>query len=163
MLKFLPQKGVMSHLYLPAELDLPPDGDTRIVGFSFPGMGALSTDNDSETVKADFLLYGITANANVTGHVIPRRRGAPIYIVAEQADFTLMLYHGHGDAQRQLFHQPVNPQNVLGTGNNPMYLGETYLIEKGDTITCEVSNASLWGGAYTAGDIYIALWGVELR
>lgn len=173
MLTYLPQKGVLSHLYLPADHDVPAGGETRILGFSFPNTPAAETVSASEVVREDFLLYAMTVLANP--QAAPIRMGWVLvngrYVWTQlpwstNGAATVMLYHGHGGVQRQLLHQPTNPVAFAGSGGNPMILGETYLIERGDTVTCEVANAFTVTQAgqthYDAADIYLALWGIQV-
>jgi hypothetical protein len=144
-LLYLPQKGVNSHLFLPPEHEVP-EGTHRVMGFNFPGLAALGTNNAQDSVRdGDFVAYALVAT---------------VVSLAPTKAFGLMFYPGHGGQQRQLWEQIVHGSNVCGTGDNPAYLPSPYLFAKGDTITCEVSNITKNGAVYAAADIYIALWGV---
>lgn len=147
MLRYLPQKGVHSHLFLPPESEIP-EGESRVIGFNFPGLGPLATANDQEPVQRDFVWYAITATVKAAAGYVPA--------------FSIMFYHGHGKAQRQLWHQAMQA-NLVGTAADPYYLPSPYLLGRGDVVSCEVANAIQAGGRYVPADIYISLWGVECR
>jgi hypothetical protein len=54
--------------------------------------------------------------------------------------FLFMLHHGHGKTQRQLMHQAQSAQACeMGTGAEPYLLPSPYLINAGDTLTCEIA------------------------
>jgi hypothetical protein len=144
-LRYLPQKGINSDLFLPPEVEVP-EGSHRVIGFNFPGLAALGTNNAQESVRdGDFVAYALVAT---------------VVSAATATGFGLMLYHSHKGVQRQLWEQVVHGNNVCGTAANPAYLPSPYLFAQGDIITCEISNISKTATTYKTADIYISLWGV---
>jgi hypothetical protein len=129
MLKYLPGKGATSYLFLPHEDEIPDDWQARGVGFNFPGMPQWGTGSASVTVERDFLITHATA-LMVTSDAAR---------TVQNNMFTWQLYHGHGKVQRQLSHQAATAACAeLGTGADPYILRTPYLINAGDTLTCEV-------------------------
>jgi hypothetical protein len=144
MLSWMPQKGVLSSLHLPA-IDERIEGFAYLLVFDFPGEGVLATDSQALIVNQNFLVEKITASMSVAG-----------------GTFTLQIYHQHGSVQRQLFTEALDYRLVAGVGASPNILQSPYLLGAGDTITADIANLAKAAGVYVACDIQIVLHGVHV-
>lgn len=149
MIRFLPQRGVKSPLYLPAEHELPPQGDVVCLGFDFGGQVSASlTTEQSEQVPRDFLLTQICAHTDAAG-----------------GGFFLHLLHQHGQVQREIMNKLLAVDLVAGRGGSGLILREPYLLAAGDTLTAAIANTGNDGVQhynFTAANIHVACWGVYL-
>ena len=146
---FLPQRGVKSALYLPPAHELPPRGETAIVGFDFGGqVGAALTAEQTEKLQRDFLLTHIMGVTDALG-----------------GSFFLHLLHQHGTVQRELMGKPMRIRLVAGKSGTPFILRSPYLMAAGDSLTAAVSNTgndNVQDYNYVAANIHVACWGVYL-
>ena len=141
---FLPNRKLLTPLYLPAESELAP-GVFRILGFDFQNMTALQTQEISTSVQAPFLVWAITG----------------VYIDAaplDAAGFRLQLLQEHQGKILPFFSRHFQHVNTVGTAQLPTLLKKPRLIDAGGSITCEVKSLSLNNGKR----VQVALWGVQL-
>lgn len=167
-LRYIPNKGPNSHFFLPHP-DQVPRGEARGLSFQFPSTPAFGTNLFEVGLTEDIVIVSLMALcAPVTPVPIPVAWVPPY---TETYAFSLLFYHTHKGVQRQWQPQGVNAQLTCGTAANPCFLRVPYLMEKGDTITAEIANASYAMGGptglvnagklYLACDIYVALDGVH--
>jgi hypothetical protein len=145
MLKWMPQRGVLSPLHLPPNEEQIEGSPYQLV-FDFSGEGVLATDSQSLVVNQNFLVEKITASCD-----------------APAGTFQFQLYHQHGSVQRQLFSEALDYRLVSGTGPAPNILKSPYLLAAGDTITADIANlGKTLAGAYAGCNIEIVLHGVHV-
>lgn len=138
-IRWLPQRGAITSLYLPVA-ELPP-GETEAVAFNF-AVGALATGSQNYGFHRPFLLYAITAHDD------------------HAAGFMLQIWHQLEKSQRRLFARHVNGAAAAGTGALPLMLPYPYLLDTGDTVTIEAKNLDRSGAI---SNIQVALFGVALE
>lgn len=137
-IRWLPQRGAFSSLYLP-EHPLPP-GETEALGFEF-SLTDLATSQQNHSFHRPFLLYAINAYDDVA------------------SGFMLQLWHQFAGGTRRFYQRHVNGASAAGTGSLPHIFRHPYLLDVGDSLTMEAKN--LDRSAATS-HIFLALFGVVI-
>jgi len=166
-LRYIPRKGPNSHFFLPHPDQVPP-GEARGLSFPFPTVPALGTATYDIGLTEDIVITSILGVVQINGTVC--QGGVPVilpYRGIYRGGFSLLFYHTHDGIQRQWQPQGMHYGLTCGIAAQPNFLRRPYLMEKGDTITCEVANIStntLYGNGQTIfapAAIYVALDGVH--
>ncbi|MCU1284483.1 MAG: hypothetical protein JWO13_833 [Acidobacteriales bacterium] len=116
-----------------------------MIVFPFLALTALQTDEVSWPFDGDFVLWAITGN----------------YVNAsDNLGFKVQLTHTHQGKTRPMFNKHQLHSNVLGSGQRPFLMRETYLFQQGDSLLVEVKNLSQ---AATTSRCEVVLCGTQLE
>lgn len=139
MIAFLPNRKLLTGLYLPRPEQIPA-GELRCLVFDFPAVAAMEVQEQSILLDEPFVIWATTGFSD------------------QAAGFRLQLYHDHQGKQRAWFNKPGIASNVVGNGQRPAILKETYPIDAGDSLLAEVRSL-----AAAQARMQIALYGVVPR
>jgi hypothetical protein len=146
---FSPQRKTLAGMYFPRPAELALDGRPWTRTFIFPNLNPLQVQEVSLPFQTPFLLHTLTGC---------------IYNVSDgslnTSSFRLQILHNSGRIQRRLYNKHQRAENVLGTGQNPLFLRTTYMIDQGDVIMIEAKSLVPANGPVTT--IQVCLGGCEV-
>ena len=134
---FLPQRKVRPDLFAPHHLQVP-QGRLRVVTFQFPNTAARVTLEATETLPADWVMWGMLGYSD------------------SASGFRLLLKHtiAQTGKERLLYKTHAQNVNALGTAKSPFLLPETHFVAAGDTLFCEIKNQATSGTPWIEVDLY---------
>ena len=139
---FLPQRGILTPVYLPTAKHLPPDAMLRAYGCQFLAVAPLATQYQNLQVRPAFQAWALVGTDSLAGTF----------------GFQVQIWHNGVSGQRQLFSISLSSQAVCGSAGYPQFLTEPELFLENDSIRVQVKNLSR-----TDNDsIWIALWGGDV-
>lgn len=138
---YLPNRKSLSDLFLPRPGHLPSDGVLRILGFAFPSVAPLATQQQTVQIEPAFLMWAVLG-------------------VGDQAPgFSIDLVHSTPNGERHLVSKVIPGRIAVGTAQLPLLLTEPYLMQRSDSLRCLVKN----GSSTNNHNIWIALWGCDVQ
>jgi len=142
ILEFIPQRGVLTPIFLPGAKQLPPEAKLRAYGCQFLNVGPLATAYQNLQVIPSWQAWAIVG----------------INLLGGTNGFQLQIWHVGKGGQRQLNSISLPSPLVCGAAAKPQWLLEPELFLANDSIRIQVKNLSS-----TQNDsIWIALWGGDV-
>lgn len=138
---FLPNRKMMTEMFLPRLDHVPSDAQLRAVGFSFPQVEALGTVEQTVQIEPAFLALMLVGYGT------------------DDAGFNVKIWHNTTAGSRELMNKAINSGAALGTAQHPFFIKEPYLMLRGDSLRCQVKSLSI---SATNAHIWVAFWGGDV-
>ena len=138
---FLPNRKLLTRMFLPKLDHVPSDAQLRAVGFVFPSVGTLATVEQTVQIEPAFLALTLVGYST------------------DPAGFNVKLWHNTSGGSRSLSNTAISFSATLGHARHPFYIKEPYLMLRGDSLRCQVKSLSQ---SATPAQIWVAFWGGDV-
>jgi len=138
---FLPNRKLMTEMFLPYLDHIPSDADLRWIGFVFPSVGTLATVEQTVQIEPAFLALTVMGYST------------------DPAGFNVKFWHNTTGGSRELSNKAIGFPASLGKAIHPSYIKEPYLMLRGDSLRCQVKSLST---SATPSNIWIAFHGGDV-